>query len=66
MKKVFSLLICLSFIASAFAQLDPNSVELLDKMSDTYKNSTGTELQLKIELEDAQSGTSNSIKGTLM
>ena len=65
MKKLFSLLICLSFIASAFAQLDPKSVELLDKMSDTYKNSTGTELQLKIELEDPQSGTTNSIKGTL-
>mgnify|MGYP003541919799 CR=1 FL=1 len=32
MNKVFSLLICLSFIASAFAQLDPKSVELLDKI----------------------------------
>jgi outer membrane lipoprotein-sorting protein len=65
MKKVFSLIICLSFIACSFAQLDPKSMELLDKMSNTYKNSTGTELQLKIELEDAQSGTTNSIKGTL-
>ena len=65
MKKVFSLIICLSFIACAFAQLDPKSMELLDKMSNTYKNSTGTELGLKIELEDGQSGTANSIKGTL-
>lgn len=65
MKKLFSLFICLSIITSAFSQLDTKSVEILDKMSNTYKNSTGTELQLKIELEDAQSGTSNSIKGSL-
>ena len=32
MKKVFSLIICLSFIACAFAQLDPKSMELLDNM----------------------------------
>lgn len=65
MKKIFSLLICLSFFVSAFSQLDPKSVEILDKMSNTYKNSTGTELGLKIELEDGQSGTANSIKGSL-
>lgn len=65
MKKILSLFICLLFITSAFSQLDPKSVEILDKMSNIYKNSTGTELQLKIELEDGQSGTSNSIKGTL-
>ena len=65
MKKIFSLFICLSLITSVFAQQDAVSLNLLDKMSNAYKNSTGTELSLKIELEDGQSGTSNSIKGTL-
>lgn len=65
MKKVFSLIICLSIFTATFAQLDAKSVEILDKMSNIYKNSTGTELQLKVELEDAQSGTTSSIKGSL-
>lgn len=65
MKKIFSLFICLSLITSVFAEQDAVALDLLDKMSNTYKNSTGTELSLKIELEDGQSGTSNSIKGTL-
>ena len=72
MKKLFSLFICLSLITSVFAQQsetlskqDAVALDLLDKMSNTYKNSTGTEIGLKIELEDGQSGTTNSIKGTL-
>ena len=65
MKKVFSLFICLAFITSVFAENDAVALDLLDKMSNAYKNSTGTELGLKIELEDAQSGTTNSIKGSL-
>ena len=65
MKKLLSLFICLSLITSVFAQQDAVSLDILEKMSNTYKNSTGTELSLKIELEDGQSGTSNSIKGTL-
>ena len=65
MKKVFSLIAFLFIAVSAFCQIDAKSVEILDKMSNIYKNSTGTELGLKIELEDGQSGTANSIKGTL-
>ena len=65
MKKIFSLFICLSLITSVFAQQDAVSLDLLNKMSNIYKNSTGTEICLKIELEDGQSGTTNSIKGTL-
>lgn len=65
MKKLLSLFICLSIITSAFSQQDAVALDLLDKMSNAYKNSTGTELQLKIELEDGQSGTTNSIKGSL-
>ncbi|MEE0990149.1 MAG: LolA-like putative outer membrane lipoprotein chaperone [Paludibacteraceae bacterium] len=65
MKKVFSLIAILFIAVSAFCQIDAKSVEILDKMSNIYKNSTGTELGLKIELEDGQSGTANSIKGTL-
>ena len=72
MKKLLSLFICFTIITSVFAQQnetsstqDAVSLDLLDKMSNTYKNSTGTEIGLKIELEDGQSGTTNSIKGTL-
>ena len=65
MKKVFSLIAFLFIATAAFCQIDEKSIEILDKMSNIYKNSTGTELSLKIELEDGQSGTANSIKGTL-
>ncbi len=65
MKKVFSVIAFLFIAVSAYCQLDAKSIEILDKMSNIYKNSTGTELSLKIELEDSQSGTSNSIKGSL-
>lgn len=65
MKKVFSLITFLFIATAAFCQIDEKSIEILDKMSNIYKNSTGTELSLKIELEDGQSGTANSIKGTL-
>ncbi len=65
MKKVFSLIAFLFIATVAFCQIDEKSIEILDKMSNIYKNSTGTELSLKIELEDGQSGTANSIKGTL-
>ena len=65
MKKVFSLIAFLFIATAAFCQIDEKSMEILDKMSNIYKNSTGTELSLKIELEDGQSGTANSIKGTL-
>lgn len=65
MKKVFSFITFLFIATAAFCQIDEKSIEILDKMSNIYKNSTGTELSLKIELEDGQSGTANSIKGTL-
>ena len=52
MKKVFSLIAFLFIATAAFCQIDEKSIEILDKMSNIYKNSTGTELSLKIELED--------------
>lgn len=47
------------------ATVDATAIELLDKTSSIYKQSTGTELSLRIGIDDAQSGQKQSVNGTL-
>ncbi len=73
MYKFFLLLANLIIATLCFAQtlgtaggsVDAKSLELLNKVSNTYKNSTGTQLDLKITLTDNKTGKSSSTTGTL-
>lgn len=47
------------------AEVNPEAVALLDKTSNIYKQSSGTEIDLNISIDDAQTGQKTSVKGTL-
>lgn len=65
MKKIYlAAILCLQSIG-LFAAVDAAAIALLDKTSNIYKQSTGTELTLKISIDDAQSGQSQTVNGTL-
>ncbi len=65
MKKfgIIALLCC--FATLLFAEVNEEAVALLDKTSSLYKQSTGTEMSLKISIDDAQTGQQTSVNGNL-
>lgn len=65
MKKfgIIALLCC--FATLLFAEVNEEAVALLDKTSNLYKQSTGTEMSLKISIDDAQTGQQTSVNGNL-
>ena len=65
MKKfgIIALLCC--FATLLFAEVNEEAVALLDKTSNLYKQSTGTEMSLKITIDDAQTGQQTSVNGNL-
>ena len=65
MKKfgIIALLCC--FTTLLFAEVNEEAVALLDKTSNLYKQSTGTEMSLKISIDDAQTGQQTSVNGNL-
>lgn len=65
MKKfgIIALLCC--FANLLFAEVNEEAVALLDKTSNLYKQSTGTEMSLKISIDDAQTGQQTSVNGNL-
>lgn len=65
MKKfgIIALLCC--FATLLFAEVNEEAVALLDKTSNLYKQSTGTEMSLKISIDDAQTGQKTSVNGNL-
>ncbi len=65
MKKLLISLVCLLQTLLVMATVDATAIELLDKTSSIYKQSTGTELSLRISIDDAQSGQKQSVEGTL-
>lgn len=54
-----------STLGEAGTVVSQQSMEILNKVSATYKSSTGTELKLKIGVVDNKSGMSNSATGVL-
>ncbi len=52
-------------LGDAGSVVSQRSMEILNKVSNTYKNSTGTELKLKIGIIDNKSGASNSASGVI-
>ncbi len=60
---IIALLCC--FATLLFAEVNQEAVALLDKTSNLYKNSTGTEMSLKISIDDAQTGQKTSVNGNL-
>ena len=65
MKKLGIIALLCCFASLLFAKVNQEAVALLDKTSSIYKNSTGTEISLKISIDDAQTGQSQSVNGTL-
>lgn len=65
MKKLGIIALFCCFASLLFAEVNQEAVALLDKTSSIYKNSTGTEISLKISIDDAQTGQSQSVNGTL-
>jgi outer membrane lipoprotein-sorting protein len=65
MKKfgIIALLCC--FATLLFAEVNEEAVALLDKTSNLYNQSTGTEMSLKISIDDAQTGQQTSVNGNL-
>lgn len=53
------------FVATAEGLVNQQSVSILDKVSETYKNSSGTELDIKIFMNDEKTKSSNSTTGNL-
>lgn len=60
---IIALLCC--FASLLFAEVNEEAVALLDKTSNLYKQSTGTEMSLKISIDDAQTGQKTSVNGNL-
>ncbi|MED9996128.1 MAG: outer membrane lipoprotein carrier protein LolA [Paludibacteraceae bacterium] len=65
MKKLGIITLFCWFATLLFAEVNPEAIALLNKTSDIYKQSTGTEISLNINIDDAQSGQQQSVKGTL-
>ena len=65
MKKLGFIALLCWFCLCTYAAVDATAVALLDKTSNIYKQSTGTELTLRISIDDAQSGQSQTVNGTL-
>lgn len=52
-------------LGDAGSVVSQQSMSILNKVSETYKNSSGTELKLKIGIIDNKSGASNSASGVI-
>lgn len=52
-------------LGDAGSVVSQRSMAILNKVSETYKNSSGTELKLKIGIIDNKSGASNSASGVI-
>lgn len=65
MKKLGIIALLCCFTTLLFAEINAEAVALLDKTSSIYKNSTGTEIEIKINIDDAQTGQKSSINGKL-
>jgi outer membrane lipoprotein-sorting protein len=65
MKKFGIIAILCCFATLLFAEVNEEAVALLDKTSSLYKQSTGTEMSLKISIDDAQTGQQTSVNGNL-
>ena len=65
MKKFGIIAILCCFATLLFAEVNEEAVALLDKTSNLYKQSTGTEMSLKISIDDAQTGQQTSVNGNL-
>ncbi len=48
-----------------FAQNNAESVDILEKVSEKYTNSTATEIKINIAIKDEKTGEHNSLNGTL-
>ena len=65
MKRIGIIAFLCSCASLLFAEINPEAIALLDKTSNIYKQSTGTEISLNIGIDDAQTGQKTSVKGTL-
>ncbi|MCQ2337045.1 MAG: outer-membrane lipoprotein carrier protein LolA [Paludibacteraceae bacterium] len=73
MYKIFLLFVNIIIAATCFAQtlgepqgsVNAKSLAILNKISSTYKNSTGTQMELKIGFTDNKTGEKSTASGTL-
>ncbi len=66
---VLAISICTASIAQTLGEpqgsVNAKSLAILNKISSTYKNSTGTQMELKISFIDNKTGQSSATNGTL-